>query len=116
MMRQRYSSQRVARILGWTTVAVTWGATVIARGLGAPAAGDAVPQEPSLEPALVAAASSTSLTFPDEPDGGLVIIRGTAIPNPEPVTVVRRVVVAQASQSAPITITTEIKKQKSEGS
>ena len=76
MLRERFPSDRVARVVGWTAVSVAWGAAVATRALGAP--GD----EPATVPASTAesrpeaaAVAPSPTTLPDLPPSGLTVIR-----------------------------------------
>lgn len=94
VLLKRFSGGRIARILGWTTAAVTWGAVAISSALADSGQAEPTPPEPPPDPTTTTIAEASSVdSFPQEPAGGLVILRGIPVENPEPVTIVKRVVV-----------------------
>lgn len=109
----RFSGSRLARILGWTTAAITWGAVALSSSVTDTDQSTVTPRNPVQPPPTPNAAERQQVeSFPEEPEGGLVILRGIPVEDPEPVTVVRRVVVQSQSPSA----TPAPKTQESSGS
>jgi hypothetical protein len=95
MIRKRFPGVRIARILGWTAVVTAW-ATV---GIRVAATEDAPPPSPVEPPAE--ARQQTEASLPAMPEGGLVVIRYTPDPEPEPRVVTRVVTQRVVVQSAP---------------
>jgi len=96
VIRKRFPGSRIARILGWTAIATAWatvGIQVAATG------GQAEPLQETDTP-VDARTTTTRASIPAMPEGGLVVIRYTPAPPPEPRVVTRvierRVVVQQA--------------------
>jgi len=102
VIRKRFPASRLARILGWTAVVTAWGTVAIAQvsGTGSVAA-DPAPSAPEVPADVVT--ETVPAPVPAMPDGGLVVIRYTPAPPPEPVTrVVTRVVERRVTvQAAP---------------
>jgi hypothetical protein len=101
MIRKRFSSWRVAKVVGLTTAALTWSAALFARLVGFPTAEATVPPpDAAPEPQPVTSAVDVlQPALPELPEGGLYIIRATKTEAPQPI--VRRVVVQQTSPSQP---------------
>ena len=100
MIRKRFPGSRIARIRGWTAIATAW-ATV---GIQVAATGDQADPPPAPETPVEAQTATPQASIPAMPEGGLVVIRYTPSPVPEPTVVTRiveqRVVVQQASKPA----------------
>lgn len=75
MLRKRFSAQRAARIVGWTSAAVAWGAVVALRATGLPATTEAEPSSQPPPVPAVATAPSVAPAMPEPPSEGLVVIR-----------------------------------------
>lgn len=106
---KRFAGSRLARILGGTAAAITWAAVGLSSSLTDSSQSEAIPVEPT-EPEVTPSTSVAAHvveSFPEEPMGGLVILRGIPVENPEPVTVVRRVVVQSQPSVSPAPPTQE---------
>lgn len=95
MIRKRFPFDRSLRIVGWTTVTIAWIIAVVARTVGGP--------PPQAEPLPVAPAAQRTAPsplagVPAMPETGLVVLRSTSRPAPEPE--VRTVVVTPPAGSA----------------
>lgn len=99
MIRKRFPKERRWRVVAWTGLAVAWGTTLIARTVGAPAAEPAEPVAVSPPPPpTTSAPAQVTASVPEMPDDGLVILRFTPGPEPEPV--VERIVVSRPAVSS----------------
>ena len=100
MIRKRFPGSRIARILGWTAIATAW----VTVGIQVAATGNQADPAPALETPVEAQTTTTQASIPAMPEGGLVVIRYTPAPVPEPTVVTRiveqRVVVQQAPKPA----------------
>lgn len=97
---KRFSGSRLAKIIGWTTAAITWGAVALSSSLSDSNQAQATPPEPAQSqrtPPISTVPRQEVESFPEEPEGGLVILRGVPVEVPEPATVVRRVVVQSSA-------------------
>lgn len=101
ILRKRFSSRRLSRILGWTAATVTWSAVAMTAGLAAADQKANVSNVGPPFPAVNPASSTTVARFPSEPEGGLVIIKGIPDPTSRPVTVVKRIVQQQQAPLGP---------------
>jgi hypothetical protein len=92
-IRNRFPAARWMRIVGWTTVTMAWITAVITRVAAA------APAEPVVVPdqAGVVTATSVPEAMPLLPGQGLVVLRSTPSPTPEP----EVVVTAPAGGTAP---------------
>jgi hypothetical protein len=92
-IRNRFPASRWMRILGWTTVTMAWITAVITRVAAAPPpAPEVVP-----DPAGAVAVTTVPEALPLLPGQGLVVLRSTPSPKPEP----QVVVTTPAGSSAP---------------
>jgi hypothetical protein len=101
MIRKRFSSWRIAKIIGVTASMLTWSAALLAELLGFPTAGAAtLPAAPAESEAITVAPTTVQVapSLPDLPEGKLLIIRTARLAEPQPI--VRRVVVQQSSPAA----------------
>jgi hypothetical protein len=102
LLQNRFSGGRFARIVGWTTAAVTWGAVAVSSALGAESSQEPPSGSSETQPNEATTTSPHGIAtdgFPAEPAGGLVILRGIPAAEPQPVTVVKRVVVQSPARS-----------------
>jgi hypothetical protein len=99
MIRKRFPASRLARLAGWTAMAVAWvGAGILRLGGGEAAA---VPEPAVPEPVEQAPAAATAEpALPALPASGLTVIRYTPSAAPEP-QVVTRVVEKRVVRPAP---------------
>ncbi|MCB2224889.1 MAG: hypothetical protein KQH83_12035 [Actinobacteria bacterium] len=98
---KRFPLSRLAGIVGWTGLAVTWATFGIARAAGAPAAAPAAPAVPDPAPVSMVASTGTTVAVPDLPGTGLVVLRYTPSAPQEPTVVTRVVQQRVVTQAAP---------------
>lgn len=99
MIRKRFPRERLLRIVAWTTLALTWVTTIVARSIAAPATDpvEAAPTQP-VQATTAAAVAPAQQTVPTMPQDGLVVLRFTPGPEPEPE--IQRVVVSTPAPAA----------------
>ena len=98
-MAKRLSPSRIAGISAWTAAAVVWGTAAVSASAATEAA-NAQPEEPQPTPPVETAVINEILApVPTMPNSGLVIIRYTPVPVPEPQVIVERRVVQVAGPS-----------------
>ena len=102
MIRKRFPWARRGRVAAWTAFSLAWTTALVARTVGAPAvtSPEAATPPPAAPIASVAPAARPA-TVPEPPEDGLVILRYTPAPRPEPE--VQRVVVTQQAPSRSVT-------------
>jgi hypothetical protein len=98
VIRRRFPGSRLARLFGWTAIAVAWSTAAIVKVAGTSPQPD-TPAEP--EPSAEVEIQNVPEAVPEMPDGGLTVIRYTPAPPPEPVVVTRVVEQRVVVQSAP---------------
>ena len=108
MIRKRFPRARRMRIIAWTAVAIAWATAIVARTLGVGAADATEAASPSIAPPAAVTSPSvgeSSVPVPNLPEDGLVVLRYTPGPKPEPE--VRRVVVTQQAPAVSVPATTK---------
>ena len=101
-MIKRLFPVRWAKIAAWTGAALAWGTTAIAVASNASATAtvDEPVQPQAIEPPTTTSTTTTTAApIPDMPERGLVVVRYTPVPPPQPQVVTRTVVVPGSSGS-----------------
>lgn len=86
----RLPVSRWAKIGVWTGAAVAWGTTLLVARQAATPPADAANAAPG-DDASATAATASQAPLPTLPSGGLVVLRYTPVPDPEPLVVTRYV-------------------------
>lgn len=101
MIRKRFPSSRLARILGWTVAGVTWGAVALSKAVGSSPVSTPPPEPASPEEATVAPAAEEAVAaVPAMPAGGLTVIRVSVEDRPQPAAAPRQAVVRSTPAAA----------------
>lgn len=103
----RLPVSRLARIGAWTGAAVAWGVTAVVAREAAPL--DAAEAAPEPQPDEAALNTTIAAAVPEMPGKGLVVLRYSPIPDPEPKVITRYVTVTvpvAGSAPAPTQIST----------
>lgn len=96
----RLSPSRIAGISAWTAAAVAWGTAAVA--VANPPQPPVTKAEPVPEPAVpIEVTTTVRPAVPTIPSTGLVIVRYTPVPIPEPETISERRVVSTPGAGTP---------------
>jgi hypothetical protein len=99
-MAKRLSPSRIAGISAWTAAAVVWGTAAVTSSAAAEATTAQADESAPAPPVEAPVVNEIMAPVPALPNSGLVIIRYTPVPVPEPQVIVQRRLVQASGPSS----------------